>query len=83
MSDPNQTERPFTIAISQAELVALVKWNTAQAKRVVKVFGQEALKASATSIFPQGTKLATIKTVCLGELEKHTTRAKGLASLLK
>ncbi|MCX6896283.1 MAG: hypothetical protein NTZ16_12460 [Verrucomicrobia bacterium] len=83
MSDPITTERPFTIAISQAELIALVKWNAAQAKRVVKIFGQESLKVSATSIFPQGTKLATMKAVCLGELDKYTTRAKGLASLLK
>lgn len=78
-----KTDRPYNVALSQAEVVALVKWNIAQAKRVTKIFGQEVLKTQATSAFPTRAKVDALRKVCQAKMEEHGQRARGLASILK
>lgn len=80
MSDKPKT---YTLEISQAELVALVKWNMTQARSVSKRFGQEVLKIQARSLFGSSRAVMEFKKVCQDKILEHGQRANGLASLLK
>ncbi len=76
-------DRPFQIALSREELMALVKYHVACARRVPKKLGQAALELQAKSLFPSGRALKTLHEVARKTIEEHATRAKGLASLLQ
>jgi hypothetical protein len=76
-------EKSFTLAISQSEMVALIKWHSSQARSISKKFGQAVLTIQAKSIFGRSADVMALKKHCQAEIEKHGLRAKGLISLLK
>lgn len=76
-------ERNLTLAVSEAEVVALVKFHCAQAKAITKRFGKAALELRASSLLPSGRQLEKLAVVARAQQEAHIARAKGLASLLK
>jgi hypothetical protein len=83
MSDTTKPAQRYTLEISQAELIALVKWNMAQAKGVSRKFGQEVLKIQANNIFGRSTHVMALKKLCQDKIVEHGKRARGLATLLK
>jgi hypothetical protein len=74
---------PFTLEISQAELVALIKWHGTQVKSIAKKFGKVATDDHIFSKAPSARDLKILHDVTKGAMEKHINRARGLASLLK
>jgi hypothetical protein len=77
----NPHERPFKISISRNELVALVKFNLNQMRRIGKVFQQKALETVATRPLSSGREMVLMRKLCQEEMKKYADRAKGLASL--
>jgi hypothetical protein len=80
-SEVPEDDRPFSVALSQQEVIVLVKWHTAQAKRIPQIAGKAAmnlmtgcpLKArDSRTLFEEAGKI----------LARHTTRARGLLSIL-
>jgi hypothetical protein len=76
-------ERPFTVACSKGEVVALVKFNLSQMRRVGKVFSQKGLEMVAAKPLASGRELVMLRKLCQDEMKKYADRAKGLASILK
>lgn len=75
-------ERPFSLEISRAELVALVKFHCAQAKAVARRFGKAALELRAQTLFG-GRALKELSDMAREQQQYHMARAKGLAALLE
>ena len=77
-------ERPYTVALSGAEVVALVKYHVGQSKRITRVFGQEAMKDRAErGLFGNASKLNALAKLSRTLLNAHMDRAKGLAAILE
>lgn len=76
-------DRPFSVALSEAEICILARHHVAQTKRISKEFGQQALQLSAKSIFGSPRELKALKDVCMEQLKAHQTRALGLISIIK
>jgi hypothetical protein len=75
-------ERPIQIAISLAEMLALVKYHEAQVKRIPKELGKALLQPT-----PYGVTRAKMAARYQKEgqalVEAHLQRARGLLSILK
>jgi hypothetical protein len=83
ISSREPAERPYTIALSAAEVVALVKYHVAHCKRIPKDLGKAQLEAGRGSFFVPKHLNAKLVSAAKEQLEAHTTRAQGLASILK
>lgn len=79
---PQEEDRPFSIALSREEVIALVKYHSSCARRVPKRFGEAAAKLTRGTFFPKSRELKVLSEVAEDALKKHTTRAKGLLSIL-
>lgn len=76
-------ERPYTINLSKAEVVALVKYHCAQARRIPKALGQATMELRAHSLFGTKKQSDALIKAAQKQLEAHSLRAKGLASILQ
>lgn len=72
----------LTLAISTDEVVALIKYHTAESKRIARKFGKVAMQGN-TFFQPSGRNLKALHDFAKIELDKHSKRAKGLLSLLR
>ena len=76
-------DRPFTVALSGAEVVALVNHHILQTKRCTKFVGKKLLTMSATSIMPARKESNAYIDEGRKILEAHIARAQALQSFLK
>ena len=76
-------DRPYTVALSTAEVQALVNHHAKMAKRCTKFVGNKLLKISPTSasLSPRETKAYIEEGRKI--VEAHIARAQGLQSILK
>lgn len=72
----------YQIQITRNEMVVLVKWHCSQAKRIPKRMGELMMKERG-ALFSSRRATAQIATEARSLMDFHTSRAKGLASLLK
>lgn len=75
-------ERAFTVALSAAELIAVIKWHSTQAARIPKALGQASLELQAASPLPSGRRLRELHDIAKEQLTAHATRARELMALL-
>lgn len=75
-------ERPFTLNVSAAEIIALVRHHQNQSKRVPKILGKLLMDKSSSG-FPRGSDMAVARKEAEKILNAHLTRARGLLSILK
>jgi hypothetical protein len=75
-------ETPYTIAISKNEMIALIKWHTAQVKALPKKVGAISMKMAAESAFPRTRDLKALHDEAKDVMTYHTSRAKGLLSII-
>lgn len=78
----NPETYPHTIALSDREIIGLVKWHTAQIKRTVKRAGQAMLEIS-TSPMPKGRALKALHDEAETIVTFHQSRAKELLAVVK
>lgn len=81
LSEP--AERPYSVALSKAEVCILARHHVSQTKRISKEFGQQALQLNAKSIFGSPRELRALKDLCVEQLKAHQDRARGLISIIK
>jgi len=79
----DSTERPFTVSLSAAEVLAIVNYHTAQVRRIPKILGNAALKLQASSILWSSRDMRALHAEAKLQVESHTNRARGLLSILK
>ena len=75
-------DRPYTVALSSDEIVALVRYHSSCAKKVAKRFGDVSLQTRANSFFGSGKKLKALAGEARRLINLHSARAKGLFSVL-
>jgi hypothetical protein len=71
----------FQIEITRAEMVVLVKFHLSQAKRIPKRMGDLMMKERG-KLLPSSKTMNAIATEARSLMDFHTSRAKGLASIL-
>lgn len=76
-------ERPFTLALSHAEVAALVNHHIAQTRRCTKFVGNKLLDLRASSVLPNAREAKAYIDEGRKIVEAHVQRAKGLQSILK
>jgi hypothetical protein len=76
-------ERPYTVALSLAEVHALINHHISQTKRCTKFVGNKLLKLSASSPLPTSQESKAYIEEGRKIVEAHISRAKGLQSFLK
>jgi hypothetical protein len=76
-------DRPFSVALSQQEVIVLVKWHTAQAKRIPQIAGKAAMMNLMTGGPLKARDSRTLFEEAGEILARHTTRAMGLLSILQ
>lgn len=69
------------VALSHAEVLALIKYHTGQAKRVTRVFGNEAIKLKS-DFFSSGNKLKALANISREQLKGHSDRSNELLKIL-
>jgi hypothetical protein len=70
-------ERPFNVALSLAEIVALANWHTAQIKRIKPRVGKIIMEEGI-----RGPKAMLVIKEAQAQVAAHATRARGLLSIL-
>ncbi len=83
ISSLEPAERPYTVALSDAEVFALIKHHVAMTKRVTKIVGNKLLVLSAKSPLPQRRDSNALIEEGRKMVEAHLARAKGLQSFIK
>jgi hypothetical protein len=77
-------ERPYTVALSAAEVHALVNHHVAMTKRCTKFVGNKLLKLQAgSSVLPKKREVDAYIEEGRKIVEAHIKRAQGLQSFLK
>ena len=76
-------DREFTVALSHAEMIALVKWHTSQVRATTKRFGSAALDMQRFNVIPSGANLKSLHDVAKSQIVNHTSRARELRAVLK
>ena len=76
-------EHPYTVALSSAEVVALIKHHIRMTKRVTKVVGDKLLVLQAKSLLPNRRESSAMIEQGRVMVEAHLKRAKGLQSILR
>lgn len=71
------TERPYNVALSRDEVVALVKYHTAEMRKVTNRVGKMALE------FHIGRDLKRLHDVASEEVYLHSKRGKELLAIVK
>ena len=74
-------ERPFTVALSEAEIAALANWHLTVAKRIPQKLGKTALKFSADNLFRARDSKALFNHA-REQIDAHCKRAQGLNSII-
>jgi hypothetical protein len=82
-TNSNDKEPAFSIQLSKAEIIALIKWHTAESRAISKRFGQAVFKMQTKTTFGSSRDVMMLKRVCQDEIEKHHVRAKGLLALIQ
>jgi len=77
----DETEYPFQLALSHNEMVALVKWHSAEIRKVPKQLGSIALKMREARVGARQMK--EIHNRAQDVIDFHVARAKGIMSLLE
>lgn len=73
-------ETPYTLALSHNEMVALIKYHTAQVWAVPKKVGAISLKMSA-ELFPRKRDLKSLHDEANAVITYHSARTRGILSL--
>lgn len=76
-------DRPYTVALSTAEVHALVNHHASMAKRCTKFVGNKLLKISPVSALMSPSETKAYIAEGRKIVEAHCARAKGLQSFLK
>lgn len=76
------TEKKYTVELSRDEVMAVIRHHLSSARRVVKILGAASLKIQAASPLSQGRRLAELNREASEVMNRHTSRAKGLASII-
>jgi hypothetical protein len=71
-----------TVALSHAELCALIKWHSAQARTVGRKLGKVQMEMMAERFPASGKTLKVLHQEAKRQIDFHIGRAKGLLSLL-
>lgn len=77
------SERPYSVALSVAEIHALINHHIAQTKRCTKFVGNKLLKLQASSPLPSKRESNAYIEEGRKIVEAHINRAKGLQSILQ
>lgn len=77
------TDRPFTIALSSDEIVALVNYHTRCARKATTAMGKAALEHRGRNLLPSGRYLKALHDEAKQIVDAHVGRAKGLLSLIR
>jgi hypothetical protein len=75
-------DTPFTIAISKNEMIAIIKFHTAQVRALPKKVGAISMKLAAENVFPKTRELKALHDEAKDVMAYHTSRARGLLSLI-
>jgi len=76
-------DRPYTVALSNEEVVALVRWHTIQMRKISNALGKAQLTIQSKSLFPSGRELKKLHDEAKALVEQHSQRARGLLSIVK
>jgi len=79
---PLEVDRPFTLALSRDEVVALVKFHTACARSVPRRLGKALMESRSTALIPNFRSMRIIQEEARRILDSHSSRAKGLLSII-
>jgi hypothetical protein len=83
ISTSEPADRPYNIALSEAEIIALADWHLKVAKSIPKKLGQTALNLSANTLFRPGRDSKALFSHARQQIDAHCLRARGLSSILK
>ena len=76
-------ERPYQVALSAAEVVALVNYHAGHAKKIPKDLGKALLNKSITAFVTTSRDRKILIDDCEAQVNAHLNRGKGLLSFLK
>jgi len=83
ISTHEPADRPRTVALSDAEVLALINYHIAQAKRVTKTVGEKLCDLRSGSIFKSRASSSALIEHGRKLVRAHLDRATGLQSFLK
>jgi hypothetical protein len=75
-------ERPLTLALSSAEVIAVARYHLRETKAVTRRFSHEAMVVSQSPL-PQGRTLKAMRDQTLDQVTAHGRRASALLDLVK
>lgn len=75
MSD--QTERPYNVALSRDEVIALVHYHRREMQSITRKLGKASLD------FSKAFELKKLHDMAKAAIDKHAQRGKGLLSIVK
>jgi len=76
-------ERPLTVAISHAEVIALINYHVAQSRRIMKLTGKTLLEKRATSLLPSNREHIALIRVAKRQCDSHLARATDLSKMVE
>lgn len=82
-SSVEPAERPLTVALSHAELVAVINYHVAATRRISKLTGKTLLEKRAENVFFKSRESAALISEARKQVDAHMARALGLQSILK
>lgn len=82
ISTQEPAERPYSVQLSAAEIVGLVRFHTSQVKRITRVMGQESMKLTR-GVFPVSRQLNALHDEAKRQSDAHIARARALLSIIQ
>lgn len=82
-SSVEPAERPLTVALSDAELIAVINYHVAATRRISKATGKMLLEKRASNLFFKSRESNVLIAEARKLVDAHMARAIGLQSILK
>ncbi len=82
-SQSEPAERPYTVALSGAEVIALANWHVSIARGIPKRLGKAQMELQAKSILGSPRQMKELLAVAREQLNAHSDRTKELMAIIK
>ena len=82
-SQQEPAERPFTVALSGSEVMALANWHVSIARAIPKRLGKAQMELQAKSILGSPRQMKQLLDIAKEQLRAHTARTTELLAILK
>lgn len=84
ISTMEPADRPLTVTLSKAEVLALANYHVGECKRITRLVGKKLTTMAPGQFFPPSAAYSKgLIKVAREQIKAHANRSKGLQSLLK